>query len=77
MLFTTVNKRIWRTELVVQLTAPVKSALFRPSLNQEMSVSAFPQFSCGSNNAMWTRKSGQADPQKLRPISGSLRDMHL
>ena len=62
MLFTTVNKRTWRIELVDQLTAPVKLVVFQPSLNQETSVSAFPQLSCGSNNATRTRKSGQADP---------------
>ena len=61
MLFTTVYKRSWRIEVVDRLTAPVKLAIFRPALNQETSVSAFPQLSCGSNNATWTRKSEQAE----------------
>ena len=61
MLFTTVNKRTWRIELVDQLTAPIKLAVFRLSLNQETSVSAL-LYSRGSNNATWTRRSGQADP---------------
>ena len=62
MLLTTVKKRSWRIEVVDQLTAPVKLAVFRPSLNKEMSESAFPQLFRGSNNASWTRNSGQADP---------------
>ena len=62
MLFTTVNKRSWRIEVVDQPTAPVKLAVFWPSQNQEKSESALSQLSRGSNNAMWTRKSGPADP---------------
>ena len=62
MLFTTVNKPSWRIEIVDHLTALVKLAVFQPSQNQEKSESAFPQLSRGSNNATWTRKSGQADP---------------
>ena len=62
MLFTTVNKRSWRIEAVDQLRAPVKLAVFRPTQNREKSESAFPQLPRGSNNAMWTQKSGQADP---------------
>ena len=53
MLFITV-KRSSRTEVVDQLTALVKLAVFRPSLNQETSKSAFPQLSRRSNNATWT-----------------------
>ena len=62
MLFTIVNERSRLTEVVDQLTASVKVVFFRPSQNQENSKSALPQLSCGSNNATWTRKSGQADP---------------
>ena len=62
LLFTTVNKRSWVIEVVDQLTVPVKLVVFRASQNQEKSESALPQLSRGSNNAMWTRKSGLADP---------------
>ena len=43
MLFTTDNKRTWRIELVDKRTAPVKLAVYRPSLNQETSASALLQ----------------------------------
>ena len=62
LLFTTVYKRSWLTEVVDQLTAPVKLAVFRPSQNQEKSESALPQLSRGSNNTTWPRNSGQAEP---------------
>ena len=45
LLFTTVNKRSWFIEVVDQLTAPVKLAVFRPSQNQEKFESALPQLS--------------------------------
>ena len=62
MLFKTVNKRSWRIEVVDQQIAPVKLAVFRLSLNQEKSESAFFRLSRGTNNATGTHKSGQADP---------------
>ena len=74
MLFTTVNKRPWRIEVVDQLRALVKLSVFRPNQNQETFESAFPQLSRGSNKATWTRKQIH---RKLRPISGSQRDMYL
>ena len=43
LLFTTVNKCSWRIEVVDQLTAPVKLAVFQPRQNQEKSKSAFLQ----------------------------------
>ena len=61
-LFITVNKRSRVIEVVDQLTAPVKLAVFQPSQNQEKSESALPQLSRGSNNTTWAQKSGQADP---------------
>ena len=62
LLLTTINKRSRVIEVLDQLTAPVKLVVFRPSQNQVNPELVLPQLSRGSNNATWTRKSGQTDP---------------